>query len=224
MENTDYGSWNMKGLIFEGVSGSGGQKQQQSERFWIPIPGLEKRVLSSIVLSEHQTMRVLERKQKDGELHLSDHITLLSKIVDCLEHLNSALEQMDWSSRYREAHKVPFLFERFHLSHVFHFNDLKWQDVQEIDRRLERLNASICVLEIDPESMAQRIIAAPKHQWKSYLETIGDTESEVIQYFIHQQEQLVWLSEQTKLPVLRINTSSKPVERIVEEILQFWKL
>lgn len=216
-------SWNTNGLIIEGIAGTGKSTALRallSSNAWT-----NKNYLSSIMLSEHQTMRVLEAKERQGSLQVQDHIHLLSKIVSMLEQLHAGLSSMDWLARGRAGHKLPFLLERFHFTHVYHYPDLCWQDVQEIDQRLAVLNTKVCIFTIDPKVMKQRIIGdTKKNGWSTFLTRFGEDDEAIIQHFIQQQETLLRLSQHTMLPCHIVDTTNKTIEVVVDEVLGFWKL
>lgn len=214
-------AWNMNGLILEGIAGSGKStvlRALTAHDCWTKKP-----YLSSIILSEHQTQRVLEAKERQSGLQVEDHLTLLADIIGMLEQFSRRLSQMDWAERRRDGHKLAYALERFHLSHVYHYPDMSWEYVQPIDERLCALQAKVCILTIGEHVIRQRIIDDTKKQWKSYLEGIGGNE-EIIAHFQRQQETLLQLLQRTQLPCRVIDTSVRSVESIVEEIFAFWRL
>jgi len=216
-------SWNISGLIIEGIAGTG--KSTAIRSLLVSEAWIKKGHISSIVLSEHQTQRVLEANEKLGPLQVQDHQILLSKIVSMLEQFNSGLQAMDWSARNRQAHKLPFLLERFHFTHVFHYPGMTWEDVDDIDARLAVLNAKVCMLTINPVVMKQRIVGdTNKNGWQSFLQRFGKSDDEIIEHFIIQQEHLIRLTKLTRLPCRIIDTSNTPTQRVVEEMLDFWAL
>lgn len=213
----------VNGLIVEGVAGTGKSTAIRSllaSETWI-----RKGYISSIVLSEHQTQRVLEAKERSDRLQIQDHQALLSNILCMLEHFNTGLQGMDWSARNRQAHKLPFLFERFHFTHVFHYPEMTWEDVRDIDRRLLALNAKVCVLSINPDVMMKRIVGdTNKHGWQSYIQRFGQSQEEIVDHFVKQQEQLLGLTKLSRLPCHIIDTSNTPPQSVVEQMLDFWGL
>lgn len=216
-------SWNTNGLIVEGIAGTG--KTTAIRALLASEAWTKKGYISSIVLSEHQTMRVLEAKERQGTLRVEDHIKLLSNIVSMIEQLDTRLSDMDWLARGRDGHKLPFLFERFHFTHVYHYPDVCWQDVQGIDQRLAALNTKVCILTIDLNVMKQRIIGdTKKNSWKTFLNRFGEDDAAIIQHFIQQQETLLRLSQQTCLPCHMIDTSNSPTETVVGGVLDFWRV
>ena len=86
-------AWNMNGLILEGIAGSGKSsvlRALTTHEVWTRKPHL-----SSIVLSEHQTQRALEAKERREGLQIEDHLDLLAEIVGMLEQFSRRLRQMD---------------------------------------------------------------------------------------------------------------------------------
>jgi len=102
---------------------------------------------------------------------------------------------------------------------------MRWDDVQEIDQRLAALNTKVCILTIDPRLMKQRIVGdKKKNGWNAFLHRFRESDEEIIDYFIRQQEELLCLSELTRLPCHMVDTSNISIETVVEEILDFWEL
>lgn len=222
-ENPQADSWNVKGLIVEGIAGSG--KSSAIRAILDSEVWRKKGYISSIVLSEHQTQRVLEARERTGELKKEDHFDLLSDIVGMIEKYQQKLGRMDWASRNREAHKLPFLLERFHFSHVFHYPDMIWEDVAGIDQRLSALDAKVCVLTIDEDLMFERIVKdTHKNGFQSYIRQFGNSDEEVVLHFQKQQEYLFELLKRSVLPIQIINTSRKNPQKTADEILEFWGL
>lgn len=214
-------SWNVKGIIVEGVAGSG--KSSAIRAILDSEVWRKKNHISSIVLSEHQTQRVLEAREKTGDLRKEDHFTLLSDIVGMIEKYQQRLGQMDWASRNREAQKLPFLLERFHFSHVFHYPGMTWEDVAGIDQRLSALDTKVCVLSIDADVMFERIVKDyRKNGFQNYIRQFGNNDKEIVLHFQKQQEKLFELVKRSVLPIQIINTSSKSPQKTADEILEFW--
>ncbi len=130
---------------------------------------------------------------------------------------------MDWSARNRTNHRLPFLLERFHLTHVFHYG-LAWEHVQSIDERLAKINCKLCMLEINETDMEQRIILERDKGWRKYVHKFGPSNIEIVDYYKRQQGLLLDLLQKTKLEWLRINTSEVSVEKTVSEVLAFWNI
>ncbi|MEW6711039.1 MAG: hypothetical protein AB1403_14525, partial [Candidatus Riflebacteria bacterium] len=103
-------SWNISGLLLEGISGSGKtavlSEVLGSERF------LRRPFMSSLVLTEHQTQRVLERKEREEGLSIADNLNLLNQHLTYIEQGNEGLERMQWCNPSSKAMKMPFILER----------------------------------------------------------------------------------------------------------------
>ena len=214
---------NLSGIILEGISGTGKStvlRAMLNNKRWV-----NKSCLSAIVLSEHHTQRVLENKEKAGNLDKSDNIELLSRIVGQLEFLKNNADQMDWLTRGRSNQIIPFILERFHLTHVYHYPNVEWEDVAEIDARLQKLGARVCLLIIDDKDIENRIVGdRQKNEWQQYLARYGKAIPEIVGHFIEKQNYLVELARQSSLAVETINTSKLSPDEIAEYIFDWWEL
>ncbi len=177
------------------------------------------------MLSEHHTLRVLEQKSPSKTWEPRDCLELLDFHVSYLEGLNNNLAMTDWLERDRKAQRLPFVFERFHLTHVYHFDKLAWSDVATIDQRLGKLNSKLCILTIEPADMKTRIVDDyNKSGWQDYLKTLGDSEDEIIEHFVRKQDEILSLCEKTTLDYQIFNTSSMNTEQITEAVIDFYSL
>jgi thymidylate kinase len=209
---------NLKGLIIEGTAGTG---KTSVLRGLLAHPAWTGRPqISSLVLSEHHTMRVLENKREHGTLTRQDHIGLLDNIVEMLAAFSRRLGSMDWARRNRKNHQLHFVLERFHLSHLFHYESLDWEDVAGIEERLGRMNAQLCILTVNDQAMQQRITGDSTKQWRKYLQSVGRSEAEIIAHFSLQQKKLLALCERTSLPVEVIDTSELPLAVVVNKLVR----
>ncbi len=213
---------NISGIILDGIAGTGKSttlyKLLESE-FWAKKP-----FISSHVLSEHHTLRVLENKFLDKTLRKEDSIELLDSHVRYLEQLKLRLNNTDWLERDRTAQKLPFILERFHLTHAYHYDHVEWGDVEGIDNRLVGLNAKLLLFTIDPDDIQERIIEDYKKSgWQDYLKTLGSNDEEIKQHFIRKQGQIIELSKKTKLPVKIIESSRMSPTEVLNEVTNFWR-
>lgn len=213
-------SWNVAGLILEGVCGTGKstilKSIIQSERF------IHRSPLSSVILSEHQTQRVLEQKEREKNLTRSDNISLLDQHVTYLEKVHDRLEKMQWCNNNRSNMQLPFVLERFHFTHVCHYSHISWSDVSEIDARLAKLNCRVCFFKADDSTLEDRIISNRDEGWRSYLSRIGSTTSEIIEHYSRQQKQMLALREKSALESQIIDTTDRPVDEVLQQVLDFW--
>jgi thymidylate kinase len=213
-------NWNISGLILEGICGTGKttlfRSLIQSQRF------IQKSFLSSIILSEHQTQRVLERKEREEGLVRSDNISLLDQHVTYLEIVRDRLEQMQWCTNNRTNMRIPFILERFHFTHVHHYDHISWEDVQGIDSRLAKLNCKLCLLTVDDSMLRHRIITSRNTEWRDYLSRYGETDNLIIAYYSKQQSTLHALCDQSALETLVVDTTESSVEETLDQVLDFW--
>lgn len=213
-------NWNVSGLILEGVSGTGKtvvfDKILKNSRF------VNRSFHSSIVLSEYHTQRILEKKDRQNELTVEDNLTLLDGHVTYIDSINRYLEQMDWCEEKATDMRVPYLFERFHLTHVYQYPHMDWKKVQNIDDRLVNLNCKLVILKADSNVLGERLFGKPEKSWQNYLKRFGETEEEIVDNFAGQQKELLEIAEKSALISRIIDTSNSKTDEIVEEIMDFW--
>ncbi len=211
---------NLNGLIVEGIAGTGKSTflyELQKSEHWQNKP-----FISSVILSEHHTLRVLEQKHLKDERTKEDSISLLDSHVSRLEQLKNNLTQTDWLERDRVAQKIPFVFERFHLTHVYHYDDLGWGDVASIDSRLNKLSARLALFTIDEADIKERIIEDYKKAgWQDYLQTLGSSETEIIDHFVTKQNQILDLSKESSIPLRVFNTSKLRGKDLTRAVIEF---
>jgi thymidylate kinase len=213
-------NWNTSGLILEGICGTG--KSTLLQALLNSKNYCEKSFLSSLVLSEHQTQRVLERKEQEVGLNVADNIALLDYHISYLESLKARLEYMPWRQSNRTNMRFPFIFERFHFTHVYHYQHMSWEDVEDIDSRLVHLNCKICLLTMSISQFRDRIINSRDAGWRDYLKRYGNTDEEILDYYEKQQDFYQYLCKKSKLKTFIINTTKMSVEDTVEQVLDYW--
>lgn len=215
-------TWDVSGLIVEGICGTGKTSliHALTKSPWF----VQKSYLSSIVISEHHTSRILERKLSQEGLTPDDHMEVLEFYVQFFEKVHERSSHMDWSARNRTNHHLPFLLERFHLTHVFHYG-LPWEYVQAIDERLAKLNCKLCILEVDEADMEQRIILE-RHDagWQKFLRQFGNSNTEIVAHYKNQQDLFLGLLQKTKLEWLKINSSETLVDEMIPQVIDFWNI
>jgi len=213
-------NWNVSGFILEGISGSGKttilRELLKSDRF------INKYYLSSIVLSEHQTQRVLEHKDREEGLTVLDNVSLLDQHVSYIEKLNDNLDQMQWCRTNQINMRIPYILERFHFTHVYQYNHIEWSDVERIDSKLAELNCKVCVLTADSEILKERIFSGRDAAWMNYIKRFGETEDQIIKHFVDQQNMVLEMAKITQMDTLIIDTSNSSIEDCIDCILDFW--
>ena len=214
-------STNVAGIILEGIAGTGkttALAKLLQHQAWVSRP-----YLSSVVLSEHQTLRVLEPKQASGTLALPDSLHLLDTHLTYLQGLSAHLNETTWLERDRSAQKLPFIFERFHLSHAYHYDHVQWEDIAPIDARLAALHATIYLFTIEEADIQSRTIDDyTKSGWRSYLDTLGPNNETIQRYFVRKQQYMLDLAAKSALPVIHLDSSHMTTDEIVQRIVATW--
>ncbi len=214
---------NTVGIIIEGVCGSG--KTSFLRHFRQSLEFLSSPWLSQICLTEHHTQRVLEPIEKCGNLRKEDHLNLMTAILGFIRELEKRAAIHDWHQRKKNAHRISFILERFHLTHVTNYPYLCWDDISTIDRSVAELNATLILLTADADTLSKRLYDPQRDPgWFEYLSTIAQTKDGVVLHYLAQQQQLIKLSEQTAMPVIQIDTSRESPRQIVNHVLSQLKM
>jgi thymidylate kinase len=210
---------NASGIILEGIAGTG--KTTLLRALLDSNAWSTKSHMSSIVLTEHQTLRVLESRRDNNSYNKSDSINLLSKHASYIHYLKTNLDNTEWLQRDRTNQQVSFIFERFHLSHVYHYEQLEWRDVETVDNTLKDLDAKMFIFTIDENDIQERIIDDyEKAGWKDYLGTLGNTDDEIIAHFVQKQNELLDLAKLTAIPFEIINTSILSQSEVLKLVVE----
>jgi thymidylate kinase len=210
----------ISGLILEGISGTGKTALLQSI---CKNPNLLfKDSLSCLILTEHHTQRIFENLHKCGTLTKSLHLVLLNEILDFILMRKKYLDSMDWCDKSMTQQNLNVILERFHLSHVNIYPHLEWNDVQEIDDKFAELNFTLCLLTIDSDSIAERLIEQRRNipTWMTYISNLGKSEKEIVNYFVNMQNELLELYEKSKMKKVLIDCSAETIEDTIKMFLK----
>ena len=118
--------------------------------------------------------------------------------------------------------RIPYVFERFHFTHVYHYPHINWNHVETIDHRLGKLNCKLCLLTIDDSILAKRIIHGRDSGWREYLKRYGENDEEIVAYYVKQQNLLRDLCRKSVIETIIIDTTNLSIEETLERMLNFW--
>lgn len=213
---------NMNGLILEGISGSG--KTTILKALLKSSAYTDRDALSTIIYTEHQTQRILEKKDKENRLTIDDHINLLWDITNTFKQLNLRLQQREWRGKSEQNAKISYILERFHLTHACHYPYITWNMIKPIDYNLSLLGCKICLFTVNEETLHKRLFERDNNCWMNYLKRYGNTKEEIVHRFISQQNQFISLCKRSALPSMIIDTSNQEAKSIIKQITEFWKI
>lgn len=205
-----------QGIILEGISGTGKTSVFESlakhEKIQL-IPAKSK-----LILSEHHTQRILELEEQQGILTPQHHIELLDQLVAFMEQLNHRTTHRGWHSDHLQEQDLFFLFERFHLTHVFRFPSMNWSQVVAIDHRLKSLGTFLCLLTVNAETLEKRLFSRRNKCWLNYLKQYGASPSEIVDTLLNRQKVAQELTALSSLPTLVIDTSENTIDQVTNLI------
>ncbi len=168
-------------LLFEGIASSG---KTTLEKLLI------EELKSATIISEGKTL-----------MPLIDNVDKNTAI----QHLHTILE---------ESNNIPeqtLILDRFHLTHCYRTKS-KLESFYEIENQLLDSSKILLILLTIDESMIEKRIRETmsyrKNDWQKGAKNIINFQEKII-YYNNQQEQLIRLFTESKLPKLKINTSQK---------------
>ena len=204
----------MKGLILEGIPGSGKTSVLRE---------LKKKTAdmdaSWLLLNEQITERPLE-PLKSADLRKSiAHLNRLTNLLSGMQEITNGNEK-------HKAAEFRFILERFHFSHCLDIAGVeKFESYVEVDRRLNELRSKIVVLRLDDAHILDRCVNSTKQHrplaWAKYLDRIADTDQGIADHYRKQQEQFIGLCRKTSIPSMVVDASSGDWEDLSFQILEF---
>lgn len=184
-----------RGLVLEGVPGTGKSTIIRAMR---ELPGFRRRSqLSTLIIAEELTQRVLEPAWNRGDLLPEHHRDHLMGILEPMVRFDALLRSRGWSGS-PDQHFL-FLLERFHLTHVTYYPHLSWDDVQEVDGLLHSLDARLLILTCEAPVLRERILGRPSPAWRRYMSRYGETDDEIVEHYLQQQRALMEMSSRSRL-------------------------
>jgi thymidylate kinase len=217
-----------RAIILEGVAGSGKSsllKALLAHPTFVNRPGV-----SSLVLTEHHTQRVLEGLGPRASLRVEDNLGLLHAHVDYLTGVASRLDGMTrWKDAGLENPRFAAIIERFHLTHALNYAHLEWTDVAALDVRLAQVGTKLCLVTASPDELCKRL-ASRGPDWGSFLHEPGQRRRltgapsalERDRYFVEQQAALRELAKRSTLERIELDTTDLDPSSAAERLLELW--
>jgi hypothetical protein len=210
------------GVILEGVAGSG---KTTALRGVLAAPAFRS-ALSSIVLSEHHTQRVLESRGPRSSLEVDDNIGLLAAHASYLRGLHDRLSSMQaWREQSSVNPRLHVVIERFHLTHALSYAHLDWTHVNGLDAELAAMGFHLVLLTAS-EAVLRHRLALRHEQWGSFLTEAGQRRrlaalpdgERLVEYFMQQQAELLELATRSRLRQTCIDTSALSAAAVSQRI------
>jgi len=180
-------------------------KRRHSER------DLERSV---VILGEHYSQVLHKVHGEYKPLPQNEHRQLLSHRIETLERLQGWGKSLGPASI--RARGVFFLLERVHLNHRLGYEDDDDSWSQELEQRLNGLNAFCFLLTISEPFVADRVEHRRRSSGKpcdakSLSKANGD--------FIRQQERYRLAARHSSVPTIILNTDDRDWTRCADQIL-----
>ena len=204
----------MKGLILEGIVGSGKSSILRFLRKHINENGS-----SSFVLDENMTERPLEPLKSSDVEKSTKHLNRLVQLMKNLFDLESVAQK----SRQIQ---VQFVLERFHFSHCLDIAGIdRFSAYADIDKQMRDLGSKLVVLTMREDVIHERSVVSTKKNrgeaWTRYLEGIAPNEKGVTEFYTAQQEYFIALCRNSVIPSMVVDTSNCDWEEVSFQIVDF---
>ena len=194
----------MKGLIIEGVAGTG--KSTLFEKLKTNEKILCQKNLKIIYVSEEDTLGELFSELSDKNTPHSDFVFRLEQILNRLKNENADF----------------VIFERFH--HSYYALGIKWDLLLDIDKKLSNFKFKTILLNVDVSLIESRCLKRQEREsenWEeNFLNYYGSAEK-AVKAFKDSQELRQKSLSLSQLPYLVINTNEMKWNQYIDEIINF---
>jgi thymidylate kinase len=126
----------------------------------------------------------------------------------------------DLVNRALGANADVVLFDRLYMTQAFRAG-ANMADYADIEQRLQARGAETILLEVDVDSIAERLGTAMEHRdpaWRAYLDGKGNSTESVATLYAAQQYRMLESVRESLLPVQIFNTTSHGYARIADAI------
>lgn len=211
----------MKGLILEGIYGSGKSSVMSSLKEKIGDIRSDSCLFFSEVFTQRMKEHLIDQSPRESLLPMKtlvDQITVLSALY--------AQSRMPNDKR-REMFSLSYLFESFHLNAAVRYN-LEWEDIAEIDRNLSSEKCKVVFLKIPEDQIKARSIVMTRQtrdpEWSEYLQThYKMLDDDLADKFMDMQRKMEALLGKTTMPVSILDTGNMNWDQISEKTLAVWQ-
>jgi len=191
----------MKGIIIEGVAGTGKSTLLKKIRGCDFITDKK-----CVFISENETLGELFNELLSSRKSHSTYVKRLELVIDSIQK-----EQAD------------FVFlERFH--HSYYALGIEWNLLKPIDDLLFRLGFKTILLDLDDSDFESRCLKRPDHSaenWENDFIRLYGSEEKAIVAFKDSQERRRRMLKLSQLPSRLINTGQRRWDEVLRKVIQF---
>ena len=204
-----------KAMLIEGTSGVGKSTL---------IDALIRRHVNSASPRKIRSLVHLAQSHTYGPLALhEDHVTLT--VEANLRHHERIVSMIEWLHDSVQEHTKPWCFvviDTLHLTHCVRPGVVRWNDVEQFDRRLAAIGCKLLFLQVAPATIWERgIVPRVGEQFiREYARKFGKTHEEIHQHFVREQETLQDLFSRSTMPKLLLQADGD--NDALDDAYRFW--
>jgi len=151
---------------------------------------------------------------------IEESVTLMPILAnrDCqvaIKHINSVIDQAI------DSNLDMIIFDRLHLTPAAVTNSTLKKFAQ-IESKLKQFNSTIVFLEMKEEVIEKRIFDSMKYRdpsWEQYVRKKG-SDKDIVRHYTDAQRKLQKLINETKLPIIRLDTTNQEFGKIAQVIAE----
>lgn len=197
----------MKGLIIEGVAGTGKSSLLSALRN------------SSLLKELKPNFEIVDEELTTGEhvSELKDESTTDEERCFRLHGLMPKIEEARSKNQF-------IILERFHPTYFALMPH--WNLIEEFDNKLTQMGFGMVLLDLPNDKLENRSFYRPEMESQNWQEGLTEwygSKDHAVYAFIKSQENRRTFCQRTKMPVLKINTMEKDWQSYHDQVLKFIK-
>jgi thymidylate kinase len=203
-----------KAMLIEGTSGVGKSTLIDALIRRHVNSSAPRKIRSPVHLAQSHTYGPLALREDQGALTVEANQRHDGRIVSMIEWLHKSVQE----------HTKPWCFvliDTLHLTHCVRPGVVRWNDVEQFDRRLAAVDCKLLFLHATPATIWDRgIVPRMGEQFiQEYARKFGKSHEEIHQHFVREQETLQDSFSRSTMPKLLLQSDG---DNILDEASRFW--